>query len=200
MLISENIRHVLTEGCPSPPAANAPRRTRDGFENWRMANNKAKGYMLASMCEALRTKLEEKITAAEVMDSLQEMLRRQSEHARHEATRKYTNACMQSGTHVRDHVMRMTNYFTEAELHGATLDEPIQVSIILSSLPSEFLPFTSNYIMNKLTYGMTQLLNELQTFESICGTAKKKQEANVASSSTSKKKKIQKPKGSKKSG
>ena len=75
VLISENIRHVLTEGCPSPPAANAPRRTRDGFENWRMANNKAKGYMLASMCEALRTKLEEKITAAEIMESLQEMFR-----------------------------------------------------------------------------------------------------------------------------
>ena len=83
---------------------------------------------------------------------------------------------------------------------GCTLDEPTQVSIILNSLPSEFLPFTSNYIMNKLTYGMTQLLNELQTFESICGTAKKKQEANVASSSTSKKKKTQKPKGGKKGG
>ena len=54
--------------------------------------------------------------------------------------------------------------------------------------------------MNKLTYGMTQLLNELKTFESICGTAKKKQEANIASSSTSKKKKTQKLKGGKKGG
>ena len=128
------------------------------------------------------------------------MFGRQSEHARHEATRKYTNARMQSGTHVHDHVMKMSNYFSEAELHGAILDEPTQVSIILNSLSSEFLLFTSNYIMNKLTYGLTQLLNELQTFESICGTAKKKQEANVTSSSTSKKKKTQKPKGGKKGG
>ena len=128
------------------------------------------------------------------------MFGRQSEHTRHEATRKYPNARMQSGTHVRDHITRMTNYFTEAELHGATLDEPTQVSIIPNSLPNEFLSFTSDYIMNKLTYEMTQLLNELQTFESICGTAKKKQEANVTSSSTSKKKKTQKPKGGKKGG
>ena len=94
----------------------------------------------------------------------------------------------------------MTNYFTEAELHGATIDEPTQESIILNSLANEFLPFSCNYIMNKLTYGMTQLLIELQTFESICGTAKKKQEANIASSSNSKKKKAQKPKGGKKGG
>ena len=54
--------------------------------------------------------------------------------------------------------------------------------------------------MNKLTYGMTQLLSELQTFESICRTAKKKQEANIASSFTSKKKKARKPKDGKKGG
>ena len=94
----------------------------------------------------------------------------------------------------------MTNYFTEAELHRATLDDPTQVSIILNSFPSEFLLFTSNYIMNKLTYGMTQLLNKLQTFEFIYGTAKKKQKANAASSSISKKKKTQKPKGGTKGG
>ena len=51
---------------------------------------------------------------------------------------------MQSGTHIRDHIMSMTNYFTEAELRMATLDEPTQVGIILNSLLNEFLPFTIN--------------------------------------------------------
>ena len=45
---------------------------------------------------------------------------------------------------------------------------------------------------------MAQVLNELQTFQLIYETTKKKQEANVACSSTSKKKKAQKPKGGKK--
>ena len=72
------------------------------------------------------------------------------------------------------------------------------MSIIPNSLPNEFLSFTSDYIMNKLTYEMTQLLNELQTFESICGITKKKKVANVATSSNSKKTKAQKSKGGKK--
>ena len=81
---------------------------------------------------------------------------------------------MSSGAHVRDHVMMMTNLFSQAELHGALVEEATQVSIILNSLPGEFVPFTSNYIMNKMEFGLTQLLNELQTFESICGLPKKK--------------------------
>ena len=83
--------------------------------------------------------------------------------------KKYLNTKMRTGTHFRDHVMIMENYFNEAELHGSTLDEPTQVSIILNSLPKEFNYFISSYAMHKLNYGMSQLLNELQTYESICG-------------------------------
>ena len=108
------------------------------------------------------------------------MFGKQSKQARFEATKKYTNARMVPGTHVCDHVMKMTNYFNEAKLHRTVIDEVTQVNIILNSLTSDFIPFTSNYIMNKMGYGMTQLLNELQTFESISGVAKnKKVEENV---------------------
>ena len=54
------------------------------------------------------------------------------------------------------------------------------MSVILESLTSDFLPFTTNYIMNKLEYNLTQLLNELQTFETISKTRSKVGEANVA--------------------
>ena len=97
-----------------------------------------------------------------------------------EATRKHMNTKISLGTYVRDHVMMMTNYFTEAELHCTTIDEVTQVGIILNSLLPDFFQFTSNYIMNKLNYRLTQLLNELQTFESISGIAKKKGATNVA--------------------
>ncbi|KAG6476507.1 hypothetical protein ZIOFF_066596 [Zingiber officinale] len=187
VLVSENNRFVLTEECPPVPPANATRAVRELYDRWIASNNKAKAYMLASMSDALRSKMEPKECAFEIMESLQEMFGQQSEQARHEATRKYTNARMILGTHVRDHVMQMTNYFSEAKMHGAVIDEGTQVSIILNSLSSDFIPFTSNYIMNKLNYGMTQLLNELQTFEAILGLVKNKAEANIVNKPNSSK-------------
>ena len=74
----------------------------------------------------------------------------------------------------------MINLIHEAEIHGATVDEKTQVSVILESLTPAFLPFTTNYIMNKLEYNLTQLLNELQTFETISKTRSKEGEENVA--------------------
>ena len=65
-------------------------------------------------------------------------------------------------------------------MHGATIDERTQVSIILESLTPAFSQFTTNYVMKKLQYNMTQLLNELQTFEAISKTRPKEGEANVA--------------------
>ena len=68
----------------------------------------------------------------EILDSLQEMFGMQSEQARIELTRKCTSTRMAVGTPVRDHIMKMTNYFTEAELHWAQMDEVTQLGIIPS--------------------------------------------------------------------
>ncbi|PON45545.1 Zinc finger, CCHC-type [Parasponia andersonii] len=90
------------------------------------------------------------------------------------------NAKMKRGTPVRDHVLNLINYFGEAEVHGATIDDCTQVSTILELLSPDFLQFKSNYVMNKLNYTMTQLLNELQTFESISNDKGKDGSATVA--------------------
>ena len=178
-------RFVLTEECPAEPIANVARSVRESYERWIQANNKARAYMLASMSDMLRLKHERMETAIEIMDSLQNMFRKQSEQSRHEATRKYMNTKISKGTPVRDHVLNMANYINEAELQGAIIDERTQVSIILDSLTPDFLQFTSNYVMNKLDYNVTQLLNELQTFEAISKTITKKAEANVAETKAS---------------
>ena len=60
------------------------------------------------------------------------------------------------------------------------------MGIILNSLSHDFIQFTSNYIMNKLNYGLSQLLNELQAFEAINKGSKSSGSANVASSSRAK--------------
>ena len=118
-------------------------------------------------------------TTVEILEALHKIFGKQSEQARIELTRKYTSAKMKAGTSVRDHVMMMTNYFTDAEFHGAQIDEVTQVGIILNSLSHDFIQFTSNYIMNKLNYRLSQLLNELQAFEAINKGSKSGGSANV---------------------
>ncbi|XP_062088175.1 uncharacterized protein LOC133794789 [Humulus lupulus] len=160
--------------------------------------------MFASMSETLRTKMENVETAYEIMEQLQEMFEHKSAQASFKATKKYVNCRMALGQHVRDHFSKMTNYFQEAELHGAKVDE--KVGITLNSLAPSFLTFTTNYFLNKLDYGMTQLLNELQMYEGINGGPSKgpkkkaattrgaQGKANLASSSKSKKRKAMKDK------
>ena len=66
------------------------------------------------------------------------MFGQQSDQCRHEATRSYMNAKMKKGVSVKEHVLNMINLMHEAEIHGATIDERTQVSIILESLTSAF--------------------------------------------------------------
>ncbi|XP_062112605.1 uncharacterized protein LOC133823771 [Humulus lupulus] len=100
-------------------------------------------------------------TAYEIMEQLKEMFGHKSMQASFEATKKYVNCRMAPSQHVRDHFIKMANYFQEVELHGATIYEKTQVGIILNSLAPSFLTFTTNYFLNKLDYGITQLLKEL---------------------------------------
>ena len=62
------------------------------------------------------------------------MFGQQSDQCRHEATHSYMNAKMKKGVSVREHVLNMISPMHEAEIHGATIDERTQVSIILESL------------------------------------------------------------------
>ncbi|KAL5763245.1 hypothetical protein ACOSP7_019509 [Xanthoceras sorbifolium] len=71
------------------------------------------------------------------------------------------------------------SYFNTAEINGGAIDEPSQVSIILTTLLKSFNQFKSNYGINKLQFSLTQLLNDLATFEAL----------TKASSSSNKKRK-----------
>ena len=160
VLICENQKFVFTEECPPEPHATASRSVREKYDFWQTANNKARCYMLACMNDILRTKHENMETAYEIWESLNSMFGRQSDQSRHEATKAYLTTKMKKGSSVREHVLNMINLIHEAEIHGATVDEKTQVSVILESLTPAFLPFTTNYIINKLEYNLTQLLNE----------------------------------------
>ena len=122
VLIGENSKFVMTEVCPDVPGDLSSKESREKYKCWLAANNKAKAYMLASMSDTLRTKLEDVETAYEIMEQLHKMFGHKSGKARFEAMKKYDNARMTPRMHVRDHFIKMMNYFQETKLHGATID------------------------------------------------------------------------------
>ncbi|XP_062094012.1 uncharacterized protein LOC133800048 [Humulus lupulus] len=87
---------------------------------------------------------------------------------------------IKKGVSMREHVLSMINVMHEEKIHGVVIDERTQASITLESLTPAFSAFTTIYIMNKLEFNMTQLLNKLQTFVSLNKTKTKETEANVA--------------------
>ncbi|XP_062109703.1 uncharacterized protein LOC133821403 [Humulus lupulus] len=155
----------MSETEPDFPIENTSKAEK--YERWTASNNKANAYMLVNMSKMLRTKMENVETTYDIMEKLQEMFGHKSSQASFEATKKYVNCRMAPGQHGHDHFIKMMKYFQEVELHGATADEKTQVGIILNNLARSFLMFTTNYFFNKLDYGMTQLLNELQMYEGI---------------------------------
>ena len=102
----------------------------------------------------------------------------------------------------------MVHHLNEAKINGAQIDEKAQIGMILETLSLDFLPFRTSYLMNQKNDNLTELLNELQTFESLISDKRGKTnvaEANAAegrpSFSKNKKKKNQgnkKEKGKKK--
>ncbi|KAM6546152.1 hypothetical protein CsatB_026888 [Cannabis sativa] len=203
-LIGESALFVLTEPSPEVSGDNASKAVKEKYERWQKANDKALYFMLSSMVDTLKTRFSKTEKAAEVMTKLTELFGRASLQSRFDATKKYINAWMEPHQNVRDHVLLMASYFQEAHDHGAEMDHTTQVSLILNSLTPSFLPYTSNYVMNKKDIDFHELVNDLQTYEILIGGPKKKgnkpqnsgngngmvkPEANVASASKPKSKK-----------
>ena len=90
------------------------------------------------MSNTLRAKFETRKTTMVFLDALKEIFRQKNEQACIEITGKYTTK-NEEKTPIRDHVIIMTNYFVEAELHDIDIDKVIQVKIILNFLSADFI-------------------------------------------------------------
>ncbi|KAL5550320.1 hypothetical protein UlMin_000496 [Ulmus minor] len=101
------------------------------------------------------------------MASVQAMFGETSTRARFEAVKAIMNSRMKLRTPVSDHLLRIMAHFNEAEIHGSSIDQQTQVGMILETLPESFIPFKTNYVLNKMDLNLTALMIELQTFESM---------------------------------
>ncbi|KAL5571003.1 hypothetical protein UlMin_020600 [Ulmus minor] len=79
-------------------------------------------------------------------------------------------------------------HFNEFEIHGSSIDQQTQVGMIMETLPDSFIPFKTNYVLNKMDLNLTALMTELQTFEGMIKSKGREANIVVASSSSSKKK------------
>ncbi|KAA0048103.1 gag/pol protein [Cucumis melo var. makuwa] len=180
ILVVDDLRFVLTEECPQTPASNANRTSREAYDRWIKANEKARVYILASMSDVLAKKHESLATAKEIMDSLKGMFGQPKWSLRHKAIKYIYTKRMKEGTSIREHVLYMMIHFNIAEVNGGAIDEANQVSFILESLPKSFIPFQTNVSLNKIEFNLTTLLNELQRFQNLTMGKAKEMEANIA--------------------
>ncbi|KAM6563287.1 hypothetical protein CsatB_023285 [Cannabis sativa] len=166
-IICENSLFVSTKEALEQPGENATKAIKEKFERWQNANNKARYFMLSSKVDTLKIRFPNTLTTVDIMKQLTELFGMASIQARFEVTKNFINARMKPHQNVRDHLLQMTSYFQEAENHGAIIDQTTQVSLILNSLTPTFLPFTLNYVMNKLDFDFYELINNLQRFENL---------------------------------
>ncbi|TYJ96447.1 gag/pol protein [Cucumis melo var. makuwa] len=180
ILVVDDLRFVLTEECPQTLASNANRTSREAYDRWIKANEKARVYILSSMSDVLAKKHESLATAKEIMDSLKGMFGQPKWSLRHKAIKYIYTKQMKEGTSIREHVLYMMIHFNIAEVNGGAIDEANQVSFILESLPKSFIPFRTNVSLNKIKFNLTTLLNELQRFQNLTMGKAKEVEANIA--------------------
>ncbi|KAA0035676.1 gag/pol protein [Cucumis melo var. makuwa] len=180
ILVVDDLRFILTEECPQTPTSNANRASREAYDRWIKANEKARVYILASMSDVLAKKHECLATTKEIVDSLKGMFGQPEWSLRHEAIKYIYTKRMKKGTSVREHVLDMMMHFNITEVNGGAIDEANQVSFILESLLKSFIPFQTNASLNKIEFNLTTLLNELQHFQNLTKGKGKEVEANVA--------------------
>lgn len=67
-----------------------------------------------------------------------------------EAINSLMTTMMADGTPVRDHLLKMIGFLSDAEILRAEIDEETQINIILGSFPKVFNLFWLNYNIRKM--------------------------------------------------
>lgn len=183
VLTAEGHKFVLTQPCPEFPAPDASQEDNQRYDRWNKSNEMAKCYILASLSNVLQHQMQAMSLASDIMFNLKEMFGDQGRVARQDTMRSLLNAKMTEGTQVRDHCLKMIACLNELKVLGAEIDTESQVDMILQSLPESFNQLKLNVSMNKKSYTLFELMNEIVAGE---GILKANASVNMAQASTSK--------------
>ena len=98
-------------------------------------------------------------TTTEIMASLHQMFGQNTHFAREAALKRITDTKMEDGTRVRDHVLKMTDYLNEVEIHGVQIET--KINMVIKSLLDTFREFKVGYILNNKDMILIELMHEL---------------------------------------
>ena len=84
ILVNDDLHFVLMEECPPFPTQNASQNVTNAHKRWTKANDKAHVYLLSSMSDILSKKHETMVTARQIMDSLQEMFKKNKREGKYD--------------------------------------------------------------------------------------------------------------------
>ncbi|GMN21263.1 hypothetical protein TIFTF001_048859 [Ficus carica] len=171
---------VLTQPRPPTPAIDAPDRDFVALERWDNSNLSAMCYIRASMSNVLQKQHEEHQTARQIMDNLEEMFGEQTIQAKTNAIKGLMNCRQKVGTPIKEHMMKVMAYLSEAQTNGAEIDSATQLVMVFQTLSKDFDLFQASYNLNRKEMYLTELMKELQAFENIFKGSGSKAEANVA--------------------
>nr|GMN71606.1 hypothetical protein TIFTF001_051859 [Ficus carica] len=90
------------------------------------------------------------------------------------------NCKQKVGTIIKEHMMKIMAYLSEAQANGAEIDAATQLVMDFQTLSQDFDLFQASYNVNRKEMSLTELMKELQAFENIFKGSGSKTEANVA--------------------
>ncbi|KAL5555849.1 hypothetical protein UlMin_038085 [Ulmus minor] len=101
------------------------------------------------------------------MHNVEDMFGSQSVLVRQAAVRNLMNCKHKHGTPIKDHMLTVIGYLAEAQSHGSEIDADTQMEMIFESLSKQFIPFRTIFNLSGKNMSLTELMKQLQAFESM---------------------------------
>ncbi|GMN32671.1 hypothetical protein TIFTF001_046617 [Ficus carica] len=118
------------------------------------------------------------------MDNLEEIFGEQTIQAKTDAIKGLMNCRQKVGTPIKEHMMIVMAYLSEAQVNGAEIDAATQLVMVFQTLSKDFDLFQASYNLNRKELSLTELMKELQAFENIFKSYGSKAKANLAEPSS----------------
>ncbi|GMN66024.1 hypothetical protein TIFTF001_035090 [Ficus carica] len=82
-------------------------------------------------------------------------------------TREFPSERQKVGTPIKEHMMKVMAYLSEAQTNGAEIDSATQLVMVFQTLSKDFDLYQASYNLNRKEMSLTELMKELQAFENI---------------------------------
>ncbi|GMN66646.1 hypothetical protein TIFTF001_035707 [Ficus carica] len=89
------------------------------------------------------------LSAMQIMDNLEEMFGEQTIQAKTDAIKGLMNCKQKVGTPIKEHMMKIMAYLSEAQANGAEIDAATQWIMAFQTLSKDFDLFQASYNLNR---------------------------------------------------